>query len=806
MFASYLKIALRNLRKQPGYTFINVTGLAVGIACCILIVLFVRDELSYDRFHADADRIYRVVMDGKIADRILHAPVTPAPMAATLVDEVPEVEAATRLFTLAQQTLVRYEDRQFVEERFFFADSNFFDLFTVELLQGDPQAVLARPNTVVLTTETAARYFPGGEAVGQTIQVDGDDYTVTGIARPLPHNAHFHFDFLATMKGWPPAENTFWVSNNLATYVRLREGASPEGFQAKFDAMMEKYAGPQIQQFLGQSMQDFIKAGNRLTYYLQPLTAIHLGADLEFETEPGGDMAYVYIFSAVAFFILLLACINFMNLATARSAGRAREVGMRKVLGSDRVQLIRQFLAESVLLSLIALVLAVGLAMAALPVLNGLAGKAISHAAFAHPAAIAGLLALGVVVGLLAGSYPAFFLSAFQPITVLKGKFQTSARGAWLRSGLVVFQFAISITLIVSTLVVYNQLTYVRHKQLGWDKEHVVVVQRAGALGDQFRAFKEEVREMPDVVGAGASNTIPGGIFGQTAYQGDGAATGQNFTMSPMVVDHDWVETMGIAMAAGRDFARDFATDSSAYVINEAAARKLGWGDEAVGKHLNLLGANDGAGLRGEVIGVMRDWHFASLHRPIDALAARLTDDPLPFLMVRIRSDNVPATLASLEQAWRRFAPEQPFDYAFLDQSFDTQYEAEQRLGTIFTTFSVFAILIACLGLFGLASFTTQQRTKEIGVRKVMGATVPQIILLLSKEFTRLVLVAFVVAVPVGYLAMSRWLADFAYRTPVHWWIFAAAGLAALAIAVLTVSYQSVRAAVADPVDALRYE
>lgn len=802
MLKNYIKIALRNLRKHPGYTFINVSGLAVGLACSLLILIYVRDEVSYDRFWSHPDRIYRVLMDGKISDRELHAPITPAPMAPTIANEFPEIEASARVFTLSGQTLVARDTRQFLEKRFFYADSSFFRVFGYPMLAGDPRTALKEPHTVVLTQSTAKKYFPEGNALGKMLAIsDTIDYRVTGIIPDVPSNAHMHFDFLASMTDYGPAQDQEWVSNNFSTYVLLRPGHKPAETDAKFRPLMKKYAEPQLRQFMNIGWDEFIKAGNRLDYELQPITDIHLKSHLEFETEPNGSMMYVYIFSAIGFFILLIACINFMNLATARSAGRAREVGMRKVLGSTRQQIIRQFLAESAVMSLAALLLAVILVLALVPVFNNLSGKTVGFGSLFTPVTLLVLLGLTLAVALLAGSYPAFFLSSFQPVSVLKGKFDSSRKGVVLRSGLVVFQFAISITLIVSTLVVYNQLNYVRHKSLGFDKEQVLVVKRAGVLDKQFDAFKSALRGNTGIVNVGGATSLPGGLFGQTAYRPEGARSDQTYVMSPMFADYDWAETMGLQMAAGRDFSRDFPTDTAAFVINEAAARVLGW-KEPVGKNLERLGDDT----NGKIIGVVRDFNFASLHDEIGPLVIQLSKGALPYVTVRVKPGDVAGTIAFVQKQWETFAPGQPFDYSFLDADFDALYKKDQQLGQIFTVFAVLAIVIACLGLFGLASFTTQQRTKEIGVRKSLGASVPGIVVLLSKEFTKLVAIAFVVAAPIAWFAMHRWLQDFAYRTNIGILTFVAAAIIALLIAWLTVSYQSIKAATINPVQALRYE
>ena len=810
MFQNYLKVALRGLRKRPGYTALNVVGLAVGIACCVLIGLWVVDETSYDTFHPEADRIYRVVMDGRLGGRILEAPVTPAPMAPTMAEEFPEVRAATRLSDLNPSILVRRsDDQEFLEENFLFADSTLFRVFQMPFLAGDPATALAEPNTLVLTEAMAAKYFPGGDALGQTLTAVTDTslFRVTGVVPGFPPNAHFHFDFIATSIGSQQFENEQWISNNLRTYVLLEPGASPETVAAKFDPMMRTHAAAQLMQFTGQTFDEFAAAGNQLGYKLQAIRDIHLTSHLEFEMEPNGSVATVYIFGSIALFILLLACINFMNLATARSAARAKEVGVRKMVGSDRASLVWQFLTESVVLSVGGMVLATGLVAAALPAFNALTGKAIGYGLFLNPVVWATLLGLGVGVGFLAGSYPALFLSGFQPVVVLKGAFQRSAAGGRLRSGLVVFQFAISIVLIVSTVVVYNQLSFMRDKALGFEKDQVVVVNRAGLLAEQTETFKETLRAYPGVVSVGATSSMPGGIFGQTGYLPSGGGSDDQVLMSPVGVDYDYFETMGITFAEGRPFSRDFASDTAAFVLNASAVQALGW-PEGTDKTLAFLG--DTTRLQRPVVGVTEDFHVASLHDPIGPIAMTLAGgqggSALPFLVVRIQPDDVPGTLDFLTRTWDEFLPAQPFAYSFLDRDLDALYEADRRLGAIFRVFAGLAILIACLGLFGLAAFTTQQRTKEIGVRKVLGAGVPSLVALLSRDFLRLVGIAFVVAAPVAFFVMERWLEDFAYRVTLGPVVFMVAGLIALSIAVATVSFHTLRAATSDPVRSLRYD
>ncbi len=806
MFKNYFKIALRNLKKSTGYTVINVAGLAVGLACCLLILLFVRDELSYDRYHEKADQIYRVTLDARLGEQEINGPIAPAPMAQTLVNDYPEVVQATRLFTYTGETLVRYEDNQFIEEQFYFADSTFFEIFTFPLLRGDPETALLEPNTVVLTESTARKYFGQDNPMGKTIRVDDEfDYAVTGVVADVPENSHFHFDFLGSLGTLGNSRNPMWVSNNFRTYFVLAEGHSPDALEAKFPAMVQKYAGPQVEEILGITVDQFFASGGRFEFHLQALTDVHLHSNLDYEIEPNGDITYVYAFSIIALLILLIACINFMNLATARSAGRAKEVGVRKVLGSNRRQLTLQFLMESMLLSVIALGVALVLAAVLLPLFNELSGKAL-QIDFGDAGLLAGLVGFAVLVGLLAGSYPAFFLASFRIVNVLKGQGQTGLKSSGLRSGLVVFQFVISILLMICTAMVYRQVDYVQTKRLGFAKEHVIVLERFDALDAQQEAFKQQIRQHPNVVSVAAAGTLPGRTFGDTSFFPEGASPDQLRNIRLLFTDFDLLETLDLDLVDGRFFSRDFTTDSTAVILNEAAVKEFGFTlEETVGKRLVSPGFGEDEEQLIPVIGVVKDFHYQSLRDEIRPLGMFIGRN-LTYLAVRVQPDDLGGTLAAFESQWQSFAPEQPFTYSFLDNDVDALYRADQRTGNYFIVFAIIAIFIACLGLFGLAAFTAEQRTKEIGVRKVLGASVLSIIVLLSKEFTKLVAIAFVVAAPLAFFAMDRWLQDFAFRVDISWPIFLMAGLAALGIAWLTVSYQSIRAALTNPVEALRYE
>ncbi len=808
MIRSYLKIAFRNILKYRGYSLINILGLAIGLACFTLIVLFVRDELSYDKYHPKADRTWRLVLDANIMGSELHAPITPAPMAAVLVEEIPEIEIATRLQPFSGETQIRYGEKGFVEKRFMLVDSNITEVFAINFLQGDPKKALTAPNSLVLTESTAKRYFGEEDPLGATLIVgDTARFQVTGVTNDPPHNTHFHYDILASMSTLPDSRNTIWISNNYMTYVVLKENTTPEMVEAKLPALFKKYAGPQIKMAMGVDIDQFIEAGNKFHYNLQSMPGIHLNSNMEYEIAPNSNIAYIYIFMVVAAFLILIACINFMNLSTARSARRAKEVGMRKVMGSNRLHLVFQFLSESIFITFVALGLALILIELALPYFNQLADKQIDFQYFDGNLIIPGFMLLGLLVGIIAGSYPALFLSAFQPVSVLKGKLKAGGRSTVLRNGLVIFQFTLSIILIVGTVVVYNQLQYMQNKRLGFEKEHVLVIQRAGSLQNQQKSFAEALRQHSGIVNVTATSNIPGGIIGNTAYQPGNSSGGEGtLLMSPIFTDEAYIPTLDIEIIAGRNFSADMKTDSTAFIINEAAAERLGWQEDAIDKDLVMIGQTPENNFNGRIIGVMKDIHFQSLHQEITPLVLSYTNFQTNFLLVRLQSGNISETIDFIASEWKSFAPNQLFSYQFLDESLDALYRSEKRLSEIFTIFAVLSVLIACLGLFGLASFIAEQRTKEIGVRKALGATVPMIVNLLLKDFILLIAIAFIIAAPIAYFSAGSWLQDFAYRIDVSFLTIGLSGILALLIAVLTIGYQAIKAALTNPINALRHE
>ena len=806
MFRNYLKIIQRNTLRQKGYAVINVLGLAVGMASCILIMLYVQDELGYDRYASRHDRIYRLAMSIETVDRAeTRTARSPAAWGWMLADTFPDVEGFARVKAPLVSWQVTYAEgnKRFNEPGFYFADHGILDMFDFELVHGDANTALNAPNTVVITETTAARYFGRDEALGKVIRIDNTyDLTVTGVMQDVPRNSHMTFSFLGSFEtlnvnpiygGLDYGRNTQNFAPDLYTYLLLADGYTPDSLEPKLAEFIETRYGPALRQFNAQ-----IKAS------LQPLTSIHLHSNLDGELGANSDIAYIYIFTAVAFFLLLIACINFMNLATARSAGRAREVGIRKVLGAYRVQLISQFMGESTIMALLSLAVAAGLVLAFLPAFNTLAGKELIFA-FDDMRTVFGLLGIVVLAGALAGSYPALFLSSFQPVSVLKGSSRAGAVNTNLRKILVVLQFVISVMFIIGTGVVADQMRFVQDKHLGFEKEQLVVM----PLGDPrqrviYNAYKDRVAGYPNVLGVTVANELPGGLVNDILFTPDGAPEEESVRINNMWIDHDFIRTMGVELAEGRDFSRSFPADTmQAFVINEAAVKWLGWEDAPINKRIRLGNFKDG-----RVIGVVRNFHVRSLHSDIEPMMLQLAPgpDPLHYLAVRIAPDDVAGTLGFLEGSWREIYPDDSFTYTFLDEDFDSLYQNEARQGRIFRSFSLLAVFIACLGLLGLASFTAEQRTREIGVRKVLGATASGIVTLVSKEYVKLVVYANLIAWPVAYYVMNGWLDSFAYSTGLSPWVFVLAAALAIAVTMLTVSYKAISVAHTDPVDALQHE
>lgn len=817
VFKNYFKIAVRNLTKHRFYSLINISGLAIGLACTLLILSYVQNELTYDKYHSNADRIYRVATDINFGGQTFNMPNCPAPLAAAVVADYPEVIASMRLREQGR-FLVRVEEETFREEGLVYADSSIFTVFDVPLVAGTTSA-LDRPNSIIIDESTAEKYYGDENPIGKRLLLDNElDVEITGVFEDMPVNSHFHYSLILSMSTSEHSRHTMWLSNNYHTYLLLDENADAATLEAKFPGMIDKYIGPQVSQALDLTMEQFFESGNKYRYYLQPLIDIHLYSQLENELEANGDIRYVYLFSGIALLILALACINFMNLSTARSANRAKEVGVRKVLGSYRSHLIKQFMAESILISAIAMIFSVVLAIIMLPAFNQLADKSLTLP-FTQPSFYALLIAGAIFIGSIAGVYPAFFLSAFKPIAVLKGKLNLGIKSGWLRSTLVVFQFAISTILIIGTLVIYMQLNFIQTKKLGFSKDQIILIEDAYALQDNISAYKKDVTNISGVQNASVSGYLPvGSNRSDTMFWLEGQTPNEETMVSMQIwrVDHDYIPTLGMTVAEGRNFSELNAADSSGMIINRAAAKKLGIHEDPVGAHVVTFAdtpqfsdtPQGDEEMRVElfnVVGVIDDFHFESMKESISPLCLVLGRSS-SYLSVKIATTDVQNILVQLEDKWNVLAEGQPFSYSFMDQKFDEIYTSEARVGNMFNAFAILAIFIASLGLFGLAAFTAEQRTKEIGVRKVMGASVSGIVMLLSKEFGKLVLVAFVVSVPVAWYFTSQWLQDFEFRIDLNPWIFLLAGLITFLVAWLTMSYQSIKAATMSPSKSLRDE
>lgn len=810
MYTNNFKIALRNLLKYKGFSAINILGLALGLACFILITMYVVDELSYDRYNEKADRIYRIHSNIRFGGTELNMAVSSDPMGSTLKKDYPQVEEFTRLYASEGAKLIKKGGEFINEERVVFVDSTFFQVFTLPVLLGDNKTALHEPNTVVLTESAAKKYFGSvADALGKNVETNDNAntlYKVTAVIKDIPRQSHFHFDFFFSMDNVDYGFGNF-LSHNFYTYIVLKPGVDYHDFERNFAQVINTYVMPQAGQFLQiKSKEDFEKAGNRLKYSLMPLTDIHLHSALQVELGTNSSVQYVYIFSAVALFILLIACINFMNLSTARSANRAREVGIRKVLGTAKKSLIGQFLTESIITALLALFLAIGLAWLILPWFNNLAAKAMHISALLQRKYLILLILLPIIVGILSGGYPAFYLSAFQPIAVLKGKLLAGVKKSNLRSFLVVFQFVISLILIIGTIIIYNQLDFIQNTRIGFNKEQVLIVNNAGIPRESRETVNNEIAALQGVTSASFAGYLPISASSRSdnTWSTETVMNVKNgFNMQNWSIDYNYIPTLGMELLAGRNFSPEFGADSTALIVNETAARVIGEGNP-IGKKL-YSSTRAGTQVTYTIIGVVKNFNFESLRKSVGPLCLRLGNNHWESAY-RIQTNDLKDLITKIEKKHKTLAPSMPFSYQFLDEAFDSMYREEQRVGKVALTFSILAILIACLGLFGLVSFITEQRTKEIGVRKVLGASVPNLVVLLSKDFIRLVLLALVLAIPISWWSMHSWLQDFVYRISIKWWVFVLAGCIGLLIALLTLSSQAIKAALANPTKSLRTE
>ncbi|MEO8886133.1 MAG: ABC transporter permease [Mucilaginibacter sp.] len=803
MIKNYIKTAFRTLVKNKGFTAINILGLALGLATCLLIVFYVVDELSYDRYNVNADRIYRVNEDLKLGDYKVQYAVAMPPLAKTLINDFPDVENAVRIKRAAIS--IKKGDEYLPENNVVFADPSVFDVFTLPLIYGDKATLLKDPNTIVISASAALKYFNKLNVIGQQLTIPNyGSLKITGVIKDIPRQSHFYADFLMAMISWPDSRTNEWLRSDYNTYVLMRKGADYKKLEASFPQLLRKYSGQEMQKAVGMSIDDFEKKGSYFKMSLMPLTDIHLHSNMTGELGVNGTTQYIYIFSAIALFILIIACVNFMNLSTARSASRAREVGVRKVLGSPRKYLIAQFLMESVLVTFAATLIAVIAAVLILPAFNNLSDKNIVIDTPTLSWLVPALLIEILVVGFLAGAYPALFLSAFKPVNVLKGKLTGGFKGGGLRSFLVVFQFAVSIFLIIGTLVIYTQLKYMQSRDVGYNRDQVLVIQNAWELNNRAKIFKQEIQQLPGVVNATLTGFLPTSANRNTSVFFKDATKDPKKSIFPQAwhVDNDYIKTLGMTIVKGRAFSAQMPTDSNALVINETAAKFLAFTDP-INK---TLYKQDGNTMKPfTIIGVVKDFNFTSLRQNITPVVMQLDYDN-GNLAIRVQTANLPNLLSQIENKWKAIAPSAQFKYSFMDADFEAAYRTEQRMGQLFIIFTSLAIIIACLGLFGLAAYAAEQRNKEIGIRKVLGASVANIVTMLSADFIKLVFIAMLIALPVAWYMMHQWLQNFAYRVGIHWWILAIAGIIALSIAFITVSFQSIKAALTNPVKSLKSE
>ena len=809
MFRNYFKIAVRNLLKYKFYSVINILGLSIGIAAFLFIFLYVQDELSYDRYHQYADQIVRVDFHARLGDNETHAAQNTAPAGPMFAADYPEIEAFCR-FRSRGSFLVKYEENHYKERKIIYADSSFFQFFSIPLISGDAKKALAEPNAVVLNQRMAKKYFGTQDPIGKTLLLNNNrSFKITGVMENIPTNTHFDFDFLLSMGSLEESRSENWGSINFSTYFLMKEGIDLVDFENKLQLSLRQYFEPVIQQYVGSTWEEFIGSGNFALLDVVKLTDIHLHSDKTEELAANGDIRYVYVFGVIGLFILLIASINFVNLSTARSVTRSKEVGVRKVVGAQKANLIRQFLSESILTALVALFLAYGILYLALPWFNDISGKSLQMSSFSAPNFVFMALGLGLLTGVLSGIYPSFILSGFQPVSVLKSHLKSKQSGNLFRNSLVVFQFFITTLLIVFTLVVFRQLQYMQNKKLGYNKDQVLVVNDAFALGENTDAFKQKMLSYPAVKHASVTGFTPVNIDANrntsSYFRGTNATQENAILIANWRVDFDYVKTMGMQIVQGRDFDQRLSTDSTAIIINEELARQLAY-EDPIGKKMSGFIDNTGENMQiYDVIGVVKNFHFSSLRDAIGPLALFIGNSRGAISM-RLEGSEVGDFIYQLESDWKAMAPNQPFSYQFLDERFSRMFTVEQQLGKIAGVFAFLAIFIACIGLLGLATFIAQQRTKEIGIRKVLGASIPTLVYLLCKDFGKLILIAFLIAIPVSWYFMNQWLADFAFATSIGVGVFLLAGVLIMAMTLLSVLYQSTRVALVNPVDTLKYE
>jgi putative ABC transport system permease protein len=806
MLNNLIKLSLRSFKRQRVYIIINILGLSIGIACSLLIALYVINEASYDKFNTKRDRIYRTILNGKIGGQEVTAASSPAIMGSTMVKEFPEIEDFLRMNNNGP-TVLEYNNQTFTEDHLVEADSSFFNFFSIPVLKGDLKNLLNAPRKVVLSESTAKKIFGNENPIDKPIKIGSDTvrYIITGVFADVPQNSHFEANVISSFITNPRSKNPTWMSNSFSTYLLLKPNTSYRTVDAKFPALMQKYVGPEIKQYTGISLDDFIAQGNKYRFYLQNLTDIHTDTSIQQDFKAPIDPKYLTIFGSIAILIVLIAAINFMNLSTAQASRRSKEVGIKKVGGSTRGMLIAQFLFESFILSFISLILSIIFIKVTLPYFNNLLGANLVLNLFAYWYTMPSLILFALFVGFLSGSYPALFLSSFNPYEVLKGSVQNSTRNGRLRRVLVVFQFAVSILLIVGTMIMYRQIKYMLNKDLGFNKEQLIVINRAEALGTKMKSFKEVVKNIPGVINISSSTAIPGRTNNNNGYMMEGRKD-ETFLMATSWVDYNFLDTYGMTLVSGRSFNESFTSDKDACIINETARKDFKVTD--IDKTRFMEPGDSGKVNYLPVIGVVKNFNFESLRNPIGPYILKFQNDNMlwGYITVRLSPQNYSKTISAIEDKWKEFVSNNPLQYYFLDADFELMYKQEKQNAQMAVIFSILAIFIASLGLFGLTSFTVEQRTKEIGVRKAMGSSVAGIYVVISKEIVILVSVSALIAWPVVYYWAGKWLENFYYKINPGLFTFVTGLAIALGIAILTISYRVLRAAKVNPAQSLKYE
>ena len=808
MIKNLFYYSFRALKQQKSYVFLNVIGLAIGLACSLIIVLFIIHERSFDQYNVKKDRLYRVILSGKMGGQEVTVTSTASPIGPAMRDEFPEVENFLRMNGWGE-TLIKHENDRFIEEDFIEADSSFFEFFSIPLLRGNIKTVLNEPHAVVLSESTAKKIFGNDDPVNKLLMIGNDSthYKITGIFADIPETTHFKANAIGSFMTNRRANDGQWLSNSFSTYVLLHPGIDPNLVDDRFAALVEKHVGPELVKFIGVTIQEFLAQGNKYNYFLQRITDIHLNPTIEQEFKPANDPKYLWIFGSIAILIIIIASINFMNLSTAQSGKRAKEVGIKKVSGSTRGLLMGQFLTETVILSLLALVLTIFITELSLPYFNKLLGMQLSVGYFIHWYTIPGLITSATFIGILAGSYPAFYLSAFNPYLVLKGLKTGNRKGFSLRRILVVLQFSISIILIIGTLIMFRQINFMLNKDLGFDKENVIVLRGASTIGKKINSFKDELKQIPGVMSVSASTAVPGHNNNNNGYLVKGRPE-DSFLLQSNWVDHDYLETYGMKVALGRFFAREFSTDKEACLINENAVHHYSFDDPLSIRFMNPPDEEGGEMKYMPVIGVVSDFHFESLKSNIGPYLFRFKNEDVNwgYISIKISPNAGSETIEEIENTWKSFTHNDPMQYFFMDKDFDRLYKEEKQNGQLSIVFSILAIFIASLGLYGLTSFTVQQRTKEIGVRKTFGASLNNIWFLVSKEIMILVLISTAIAWPFIYWIADNWLQNYHYRIDLKVFDFLFGLFIAIFIALATTSYRTIKTALVNPADSLRYE